>query len=126
MGSRELPSGDETARAVTRFNEAWNRHDIDAVLACMTDDCVFESTRPVPDGDRYEGKARMRAFLESFFTRSPDARFTTEEMITAGDRAVVRWRYDWVRDGAPGHVRGVDVLRVRDGLVSEKLAYVKG
>ena len=43
------------------------------------------------------------------------------------DRGVLRWRFDWQGDdGTPGHVRGVDVLRFRDGLVSEKLSYVKG
>ncbi len=40
----------------------------------------------------------------------------------AGDRVVQRWRYSW----ADGHIRGVDVMRVRDGLVAEKLSYVKG
>ena len=39
-----------------------------------------------------------------------------------GDRAVVRWVFDW----GTGHVRGVDVMRVRDGKVAEKLSYVKG
>jgi hypothetical protein len=48
-------------------------------------------------------------------------------MFAAGARCVVRWRYGWQGpDGAPGHVRGVDVLRVRDGKVVEKLSYVKG
>jgi hypothetical protein len=48
--------------------------------------------------------------------------FSAEEVIDAGDRVVTRWRYDF--DG--GHVRGVDVFRVRDGLVAEKFSYVKG
>ena len=117
---------EETTRVITRFTEAWNRHDVGAVLACVTEDFVFESTRPVPDGERFEGKSRMRAFLEDFFARSPNATFTAEELFSAGERCVVRWRYDWVRDGVAGHVRGVDVLRVRDGKVAEKLAYVKG
>jgi hypothetical protein len=38
----------------------------------------------------------------------------------------VRWRYTWVKNGVQGHVRGVDVYRVRAGKVSEKLSYVKG
>ena len=55
------------------------------------------------------------------------ARFTTEDEFAAGDRAVVLWRYDWVSDdGSPGHVRGVDVFRVRDGKIAEKRSYVKG
>ncbi|HTS87225.1 MAG TPA: nuclear transport factor 2 family protein [Gemmatimonadales bacterium] len=115
-----------TLRAVERFNEAFNRHDVAAIMSAMTADCVFDSTRPPPDGERLQGQPAVRAFWESFFARSPKARFETEEIFACGDRAVVRWVYHWMRDGAPGHVRGVDVFRVRDGLVAEKLSYVKG
>ena len=115
-----------TAETVSRFNEAFNRHDVDAIMDMMTDDCVFENTRPTPEGERIEGQEAVRAFWKRFFERSPSARFTTEEMIAAGDRCVVRWRYDWVRDGNAGHVRGVDVFRVRGERVAEKLSYVKG
>jgi len=111
---------------VQRFNEAFNRHDVDAVMALMSETCVFESTRPAPDGERVEGHDRIRAFWEQFFAGSPQARFDTEEILAAGDRCVVRWVYSWVKEGKPGHVRGVDVFRVRDGKVVEKLAYVKG
>jgi predicted SnoaL-like aldol condensation-catalyzing enzyme len=97
----------DTLAAVDRFNAAFNRRDVDAVMAAMTEDCVFE-------------------FWEEFFRRSPQARFETEEVIGAGDRCVVRWVYHWVREGSPGHVRGVDLFRVRDGKVAEKLSYVKG
>ncbi len=95
-------------------------------MALMTADCVFDSTRPPPDGERLEGQAAVRAFWEAFFQRSPHARFEAEEIFAAGDRGVVRWTYHWIRDGRPGHVRGVDVFRVRDGKVAEKLSYVKG
>ncbi len=116
----------ETVAAVERFNEAFGRHDVDAIMAAMTEDCIFENTPP-PDGERYEGTAAVRAFWERFFAGSPQARFEAEERFAAGDRCVVRWRYTW-RDmsGSEGHVRGVDLFRVRDGKVAEKLAYVKG
>jgi predicted SnoaL-like aldol condensation-catalyzing enzyme len=90
-------------------------------MRCMTDDCVFENTPP-PDGERIVGAVAVRAFWAEFFAGNPQATFETEEQFAAGDRAVVRWRYDW--NG--GHVRGVDVFRVRDGKVAEKLSYVKG
>ena len=117
---------EDTLAAVNRFNDAFNRHDVDAVMAAMTEDCVFENTRPTPDGGRFVGHAAVRAFWETFFRNSPEARFDTEEMFAADDRCVVKWRYSWVKQGTPGHVRGVDLFRVRDGKVSEKLSYVKG
>lgn len=116
-----------TLETVRRFNEAFDRHDVNGVMAAMTGDCIFENTCPPPDGERYEGQAQVRTFWERFFDSSPDSRFTTEEIFAAGDRCVVRWRYDWVgEDGTPGHIRGVDLFRVRGGKVAEKLAYVKG
>ena len=68
----------------------------------------------------------VRAAWEQLFAESPDAWFDTEELIAAGDRVVVRWRYRWGPGGSGGHVRGIDVFRVADGLITEKLAYVKG
>lgn len=116
----------DTAAAVERFNIAFNAHDVDAVMAAMTDDCVFEDTSP-PDGRRHEGHHEVRGAWEAFFAASPNAHFDGEDVIIAGDRCVVQWRYTWTdADGTVGSLRGVDVLRVRDGLVAEKFAYVKG
>ena len=56
---------------------------------------------------------------------TPSLTFTEEESWVSGDRGFVRWQYSWAGD-EPGHVRGVDVLRLRDGLLAEKFSYVKG
>ena len=112
---------------LNRFNTAFARGDVDAIMALMTDDCVFESTSPAPDGQRLEGSAAVRGAWEELFASTPDASFETEESFVCADRGVVRWRYSWREaGGGPGHVRGVDVLRFRDGKVAEKLSYVKG
>jgi ketosteroid isomerase-like protein len=116
-----------TAAAVEALGRAFDACDADAVMACMTDDCVFENTTPAPDGERLTGAAAVGDFWRRFFASTPSARFRPEEAFVAGDRAVLRWTFTW--DEGPenrGHVRGVDVLRVRDGRVAEKLAYVKG
>lgn len=116
-----------TLAAVEAFGEAFAARDADAVMACMTEDCVFENTAPAPDGERLAGAVAVGGFWRRFFASTPSARFVTEEAFAAGDRAVVRWTFTW--DEGPenrGHVRGVDVVRVRDGRVAEKLAYVKG
>jgi len=116
----------DTLAAVARFTDAFDRHDVDAVMAAMTEDCVFESTSP-PDGERYEGQAAVRNCWRTLFAGSPQARFQSEEVVALGERAVVRWVYRWHDDvGGTGHVRGVDLFRVRHGKVAEKLSYVKG
>ena len=96
-------------------------------MALMTEDCVFDNTYPPPDGERFVGQAAVRQYWEEFFRSSPDAAFHAEEMIIHEDRCVVRWRYEWTAgDGSRGHVRGVDIIQVRDGRLAESLAYVKG
>ena len=112
---------DETRAAIQQFHDALNSHDIDALRLVVHQECVFETTDP-PDGTRHVGREAVLTACQEFFVQSPEARFTMEEIFTAEDRAMVLWRYDWV----DGHVRGVDVLRVRDGKVVETFAYVKG
>jgi len=113
--------------ALAGFSASFASGDVDAIMARMTQDCVFESTGPAPDGKRHEGQAAVRTAWEELFGNTRDPKFTDEETFVAGDRAVVRWRFTWTSDdGSEGHVRGVDVLRLRDGLVAEKLSYVKG
>lgn len=117
----------KTINTIERFNAAFNRHDLDGIMALMTEDCVFESTSPAPDGGRFQGQPEVRAVWQGLFAGSPQARFETEEIFAAGDRCVVRWDYHWVgANGQPGHIRGVDLFRVQDGKVAEKLSYVKG
>ncbi|MGB8385029.1 MAG: nuclear transport factor 2 family protein [Dermatophilaceae bacterium] len=126
----ELTATDSTVEpldVVARFNDAFDRQDLDAVMALVTDDCVFEDTTP-PDGGRHVGKDAVRRAWEQLFAGSPHAHFAGEEAVGLRDRVVVRWRYEWGESGADGagHVRGVDVFRVAAGLIAEKLSYVKG
>jgi ketosteroid isomerase-like protein len=115
-----------TRMVIDRFNQAFNRHNADALAPLLTDDTVFEDTSPAPDGQRIEGKAAVLAFWRGWFTRNADATFEAEDVIVSGDRAVVCWVYRKQRNGKPWHLRGVDVFTVRDGKVAAKLAYVKG
>jgi len=95
-------------------------------VAAFTDDGLIDCT-PAPDGERYEGAVEIRALFRQLFDSTDERTFETEELIIAGDRAVVRWCHRWVdASGRPGHVRGIELLRVRDGKIAEKLAYVKG
>jgi uncharacterized protein (TIGR02246 family) len=115
-----------TRKTIDAFNDAFNKHDADAVAGLLTEDTVFEDTSPAPDGRRVEGRTNVAAFWREWFAKNSDARFDAEEIIVSGDRAAVRWVYHKMRNGQPWHLRGVDILTVRDGKVAAKLAYVKG
>ena len=118
---------DAVIAVVIAFNDALNARDIDSMMRLMTGDCVFENTQPAPDGTRYEGSGAVRAFWEQFFNAARGQTIEVEDIFSAGDRCIMRWVYRW-RDsaGAQRHVRGIDAYRLREGLISEKLSYVKG
>lgn len=112
---------------LAEFSAAFGRGDVDAIMRLTSPDCVFEATGPAPDGLRHEGATAIRGQWEQLFGGTTEPLFVEEERFVVGDRGVLRWRFSWrTDDGTPGHVRGVDVLRLRDGLVVEKLSYVKG
>ena len=116
-----------TLQTILRFHEPFSRGDVDAIMAATADDCTFENTYPPPDGMRVQGAAAIRAFWEAFFQASQNPRIEAEEIFACGDRGVMRWIYRWEDDdGAPHHIRGVDIFRIRNGQIAEKLSYVKG
>lgn len=127
MSPFRMSKMESTVRTVLAFNDAFNRHDVEGMMALMSDDCRFENTEPAPDGSVYEGKEAVTQFWQDFFRQSPEAHIEIEEIYGPGKRCFMRWRYEWVdADGRAGHVRGVDIFRVQDGLIREKLSYVKG
>lgn len=121
-------SKQETAlRLALDFNDAFNRHDVAAMMQLMSADCIFENTYPAPDGTHYAGKEAVTRFWEEFFKNSPHAHIEVENAYGLGHHCVIHWRYTWMNaSGATGHVRGVDLFKERDGLLCEKLSYVKG
>lgn len=108
--------------ALTAFNAAFASGDVDAIMALMTEDCVFESTGPAPDGVRHVGAAAVRRVWQDLFAGTEQPRFEWEDVHASGEHGVVRWRFSW----QGGQVRGVDVIRLRGSRVAEKLSYVKG
>ena len=114
-------------RLVLAFNDAFNKHDVAEMMKMMSEDCVFENTDPAPNGTVYSGKEAVTQFWHDFFRNSPNAHIEIEEIFGMGFRCVMRWNYSWVDStGNKGHVRGVDIFKIKEGLISEKLSYVKG
>jgi hypothetical protein len=102
------------------FQDAWDAHDLDAVLALVTDDCVFDSARSAAGDPPVVGHDALRAaWAPSFAKGGPP--FEVEDRFAVDDRVVQLWAY---RAG-DRVVRGLDVFRVRDGKICEKSGYVK-
>ena len=74
-----MHTDDPVLDLMDRFIAALNSHDLDAVAALVTDDIVFESTSPPPDGTRYEGRDAVRRIWGEMLTATPQARFSVEE-----------------------------------------------
>jgi ketosteroid isomerase-like protein len=120
------PAGDATD-AVRLFNDSLNSGDLDSMMELVAEDCTFENTYPAPDGARFQGRVSIRKFWLDFFQGSQNPHIAVEELISMGERCVMRWVYTWNGPGGQaGRVRGVDIYRVRGGLILEKLSYVKG
>lgn len=112
---------------VTEFNQALNRRDPQAMTRMLSAGTIFENTYPPPDGERFVGRDAVAAFWQDFFRSASETRLEIEEIFACGERVTMRWIYRWANDqGQSGHIRGVDVYRVEDGLIAEKLSYVKG
>jgi ketosteroid isomerase-like protein len=117
-------SGQTTCEVIRRFNDAFARHDAALLEELIAPDCIIENSTPAPNGARLEGK---KACLELWgrLATSPGMQFDVEEVFVAGERAIIRWRLRW-GEGESQSVRGVNVMRVRDGLIVEALGYSKG
>ncbi len=110
-----------------RFTEAWNRHDLDALMSMMTDECVFEaSAGPQVNGQRSEGKPAVRAAFAAVFETFPDAHWGNARYFIAGDRGVSQWTFTGTQsDGKRVEVNGCDFLTFSDGKIAVKNSYRK-
>ena len=112
-------------RVVLKFNEAFNRHNIPAMLDLLSQDCSIEASGPGPDGTSWKGREQVRAYFERYFAERSGVRIDIEETFSAGWRCVVRGSYAWGEKGV-NHIRGLDLYVVKEGLIAERLSYIKG
>jgi hypothetical protein len=88
--STEICWANATVRQLLR-----GRNDVDGCVAEMTEDTVFESTSPGPNGERCGGSRHcVSSSHASLRQTNPHAKFSFE-VFAARDRYVVHWRFDW-------------------------------
>ena len=109
------------------FLDAFNRHDLDAIMDYFADDCVFYMPRgSSPRGDRFVGKDQVRAGLAKRFAGIPDVHYGEDRHWVCGDFGVSEWTITGTAvSGALIEVRGVDLLEFADGKITRKDSFWK-
>lgn len=117
----------ETLRLLEKFAEAWNRHDVDGLMACMAPECVFEaSAGPEVAGARHVGPDAVRRAYLAVFDTYPDARWNNPRHFVSGDRAVSEWTFTGTtRGGVKVEVNGCDLFTLQGGKIAVKNSYRK-
>ena len=121
-------SDPKTAAAMLQaFLDAFNAHDIDAIMSFFTEDCVFDTPRgPAPGGQHLVGKQQVRAGIQARFDGIPDIHYANDRHWTCGDRGVSEWTIRGTQvTGARIEVRGCDLFELTDGKISRKDAFWK-
>lgn len=116
-----------TVEMLQAFAEAWNRHDVDALMTFMADDCAFEaSAGPQVCGESWVGREAVRTGFADVFATYPDAHWSSPRHFVCGDRGVSEWTFTGTRrDGTRVEVNGCDVFTFRDGKIALKNSYRK-
>ena len=115
-----------TTEFLEAFADAWNRHDADAILAAMTDDCVMQlSSGPDVCGSRFVRQDGVRSGIERVFARMPDVRFNDGRHFVAGDRGLSEWVLTATTPSGKIEVQGCDVCTFRDGKIAVKDSCLK-
>lgn len=124
--SKEMTITVETMKQVL---DAFNRHDLDAIMEFFADDCSLDMPRgPEPWGQRLAGKARVREALSGRFKGIPDVHYGDDRhwVSADGNRGASEWMLTGTTiSGVKVKVRGCDLWEFRDGKITRKDSYWK-
>lgn len=121
------PVAQVTVEFLQAFADAFNRHDVNAIMMLMTEDCVFEaSAGPDVCGTRHAGAEAVRGGFTEVWTAFPDAAWVDARHFVCGERGVSEWTFTGTRgDGTRVEVHGCDVFTFRHGKIALKNSYRK-
>ena len=127
MTNTAARSDADSLKLLERFGDAWNRHDLDALMSMMTDDGVFDASAGAEvNGQRSEGRPAVRAAFAAVFDTFPDAHWANARHFVAGNRGVSEWTFTGTRtDGTRVEVTGCDLFTFRDGKIAIKNSFRK-
>ncbi|TXH39678.1 MAG: nuclear transport factor 2 family protein [Burkholderiaceae bacterium] len=121
------PKNTITAHTLADFAAAWNRHDLDALMGFMHDDCVFHAVAgPDQLGRTFSGRAEVAEGFKAAWTTMTDAAWLDGEHFVVGDRGVSECTFKGTQaDGSRIEARMVDVFTFKDGKILIKNAFRK-
>jgi len=131
MTPNPAPHTSSTAPAdadlLARFADAWNRHDLDALMSFMHAECVFESVAgPLACGQRHEGPEAVARAFAGAWQAFPDAQWRNGRHLVCGERGISEWTFTGTAaDGSRIEADGVDLFTFRDGKILVKNAFRK-
>ena len=116
-----------TTEMLQAFAEAWNRHDVDALMSFMTEDCVFEASAGSDVcGTRYVGRESVRAGFAEVWATFPDAQWANARHFVREEWGVSEWTFTGTReDGTRVEVNGCDLFTFRGDRIHLKNSYRK-
>jgi len=116
-----------TTETLEAIADAFNRHDLDAIMSFFAEDAVFESPKgPDAWGRRFVGREQVREGLAARFAGIPDVHYGDGVHWVSGDRGVSEWTLTGTTtDGEQLRLRGCDLWTFRDGRVVKKDSYWK-
>ncbi len=119
---------EKTIETLTRWNDAWNEHDLDRIMELLHDEVEFENWT----GGRVKGKAALRRAWTPWLTNHGGFFFTVEDVFVDEEAGKVLfcWTLDWPStekglEGKPERRRGVDAIHFCDGKIIGKYTYSK-
>jgi steroid delta-isomerase-like uncharacterized protein len=128
--------GAELQQLIDRYNDAWNAHDVEAIVAMHTEDSVFENHTT---GDVNVGREAIGNAIAGIFRVFPDLTFEARRQYIREDLVVQEWTARGTHQGTMTRsgieveptgrrveYRGMDVIPIRDGLVARKDVYSDG
>ncbi|WP_033838813.1 nuclear transport factor 2 family protein [Mesorhizobium loti] len=113
---------DDAIQLMKAHAAAWNAHDVDALLALMTQDCIYDAAAgKAPSGDRHVGHEKLGKAFAAIWQAFPDACWADAEHFVCGDQGFTTWTFRGTKAGGQAiEARGVDLLRFRDGRICHK------
>jgi ketosteroid isomerase-like protein len=124
MNTGQIETQKSTEEVITLFNKAFLVKDVTILNDILSPNCVMEGAFPPPDGSRIEGKKNCLDFWEQLIN-TPDTQFSPESISVIGERAIILWRFQWEAKEKRS-IRGVNIMTVNNGLITEALGYIKG